>query len=45
MVNPLSVSVQLSGKKRLILDLRRVDFFANKSKIKFEDAQSMLIIF
>ena len=45
MVNPLSVSVQLSGKKRLILDLRRVDFFGNKSKIKFEDAQSMLIIF
>lgn len=43
MVNPLSVSVQSSGKKRLILDLRHVNFFVNKSKIKFEDAQSMLI--
>ena len=42
-VNPLSVSVQSSGKKRLILDLRHVNFFVNKSKIKFEDAQSMLI--
>ena len=41
-VNPLSVSVQSSGKKRLILDLRHVNFFVNKSKIKFEDAQSML---
>ena len=44
-VNPLSVSVQSSGKKRLILDLRHVDFFVNKPKIKFEDAQSMLIFF
>ena len=43
-VNPLSVSVQPSGKKRLILDLRHVNFFVNKSKIKFEDAQSMLIL-
>ena len=43
MVNPLSVSVQSSGKKRLILDLRH--FFVNKPKIKFEDAQSMLIFF
>ena len=41
-VNPLSVSVQSSGKKRLILDLRHVNFFVNKSKVKFEDAQSML---
>ena len=41
-VNPLSVSVQSSGKKRLILDLRHVNFFVKKSKIKFEDAQSML---
>ena len=41
-VNPLSVSVQSSGKKRPILDLRHVNFFVNKSKIKFEDAQSML---
>ena len=44
-VNPLSVSVQSNGKKRLILDLRHVNFFVNKSKIKFEDAQSMLNFF
>ena len=42
MVNPLSVSVQSSGKKRLVLDLRHVNLFVNNSKIKFEDAQSML---
>lgn len=34
-VNPLSVSVQSNGKKRFILDLRHVNFFVNKSKIKF----------
>ena len=42
MVNPLSVSVQSKGKKRLILDLRHVNFFVKKSKIKFEDAKSFL---
>ena len=41
-VNPLSVSVQPNGKKRLILDLRHVNFFVKKSKIKFEDAKSFL---
>ena len=42
-VNPLSVSVQSNGKKKLILDLRHVnDFFVKKSKIKFEDAKSFL---
>ena len=41
-VNPLSVSVQSNGKKRLILDLRHVNFFVKKSKIKFEDAKSFL---
>ena len=41
-VNPLSVSVQSSGKKRLTLDLRHVNFFVKKSKITFEDAQCML---
>ncbi|KAK3703826.1 hypothetical protein QZH41_002896 [Actinostola sp. cb2023] len=41
-VNPLSVSIQSSVKKRLILDLRHVNFFVKKSKIKFEDASSML---
>jgi len=44
-VNLLSVSVQSSGKKRPILDLRHVNFFVSKSKIKFEDAQSMLNFF
>lgn len=41
-VNPLSVSVQSNGKKRLILDLRHVNFFVKKSKITFEDAKSFL---
>ncbi|VDI19346.1 Hypothetical predicted protein [Mytilus galloprovincialis] len=36
-VNPLTVSVQSSGKKRLILDLRLVNEHVWKSKIKFED--------
>ena len=40
-INPLSVSIQPNGKKRLILDLRHVNFFfVKKSKIKFEDAKS-----
>ena len=41
-VNPLSVSFQPNGKKRFILDLRHVNFFVKKSKIKFEDAKSFL---
>ena len=42
-VNPLSVSIQASGnKKRLILDLRYPNQFLTKSKIKFEDAKTML---
>ena len=42
-VNPLSVSIQPNGKKRLILDLRHVNFFfVKKPKIKFEDAKSFL---
>ena len=45
MVNPLSVSVQSSGKKRLILDLRHVNFFISNSEVKFDDAQSMLYFF
>ena len=36
-VNPLSVSVQSSGKKRLILDLRHVNKCVWKQNIKFED--------
>lgn len=43
-VNPLSVSVQSSGKKRLILDLRYPNEFVKKCKIKFEDSKSMLSI-
>ena len=41
-LNPLSVSIQPTGKKRLILDLRHVNFFVKKSKIKFEDTKSFL---
>jgi hypothetical protein len=36
-VNPLSVSIQSSGEKRLILDLRHVNQCLWKEKIKFED--------
>ena len=36
-INPLSVSINSSGKKRLILDLRYVNTHAYKEKIKFED--------
>lgn len=43
-VNPLSVSVQPNGKKRLILDLRHVNVFVKKAKIKFEDARYMLTV-
>ena len=43
-VNPLSVSIQANGKKRLILDLRYPNQFVKKSKIKFEDAKTMLIL-
>ena len=41
-INPLSVSIQPNGKKRLILDLRHINFFVKKSKIKFEHAKSFL---
>ena len=36
-VNPLSVSVQPCGKKRLILDLRPVNKCLLKQRVKFED--------
>ena len=36
-VNPLTVSIQSSGKKRLILDLRYVNHNVWKQKTKFED--------
>ena len=34
-INPLSVSVQSSGKKRLILDLRYVNQYIKTEKIKY----------
>ena len=43
-VNPLSVSIQSSGKKRLILDLRFVNKHVWKQKVKFEDLKVALII-
>ena len=36
-VNPLSVSVQANGKKKLILDLRYVNKFLRKMHVKYED--------
>ena len=36
-VNPLSVSVQATGKKRLILDLRYVSNCLRKMRVKYED--------
>lgn len=44
-INPLSVSVQSSGKKRLILDLRYVNQFILKKKVKFEDHRKALEYF
>ena len=40
-VNPLSVSVQSSGKKRLILDLRRINMYVFKQKFKCEDLKEL----
>jgi hypothetical protein len=36
-INPLSVSVQRSGKKKLILDLRQANQYLEKQAIKYED--------
>ena len=36
-VNPLSVSVQASGKKRLLLDLRYINKCLRKMRVKYED--------
>ena len=41
-VNPLSVSVQSSGKKSLILDLRIINKHMWKQKVKFEDLEVAL---
>ena len=44
-VNPLSVSVQPNGKKRLILDLRYVDHFIMKLRIKYDDWKIASLMF
>ena len=44
-VNPLSVSIQPSGKKRLILDLRHVNLYVFKRKFRCEDVLVALQIF
>ena len=41
-VNPLSVSIQSSGKKRLIIDLRNVNLYIFKQKFKCEDLKVAL---
>lgn len=41
-VNPLSVSIQSSGKKRLIIDLRHVNKFVYKQKFKCEDIKTII---
>ena len=44
-VNPLSVSVQANGKKRLILDLRYVNKFLRKMHVKYEDWKTAMSYF
>ena len=44
-VNPPSVAIQSSGKKRLILDLSFVNTFLWKSTIKFDDWKDALSYF
>ena len=44
-VNPLTVSIQNSGKKRLILDLRLVNKHLWKQSIKYEDIKVALAFF
>ena len=43
-MNPLSVSTQSPGKKRLILDLRHVNLYVYKQKLKCEDLNVTLSI-
>ncbi|XP_072042758.1 uncharacterized protein [Amphiura filiformis] len=42
-INPLTVSIQPNGKKRLILDLRMVNKFIRKQSVKFEDMRTALL--
>ena len=44
-VNPLSVSVQPSGKLHLILDLRHVNQYVAKNTVKYEDWRTGLTYF
>ena len=44
-INPLSVSTQSSGKRRLILDLRFANQFILTQKVKFEDYKTALDLF
>lgn len=41
-INPLSVTIQSSGKKRLILDLRHVNQCVYKQKFKCEDMKTII---
>lgn len=42
-VNPLSVSIQNNSKKRLILDLREVNKYVWRQKVKYEDLRIALM--
>ena len=44
-VNPRSVSVQPSGKLRLILNLRHVNQYVSKNCVKYEDWRTALTYF
>ena len=44
-VNPLSISVQAIGKKRLILDLRYVNKFLRKLHVTYEDWKTAMYYF
>ena len=44
-VNPLSVSIQRTGKKRLILDLRIPNKYFWKQSVKYEDLRTALVLF
>ena len=42
-VNPLTVSIQSNGKKRLILDLRLVNEYLEKTSVRYEDMRTAMI--
>jgi predicted aspartyl protease len=41
-INPLTASINSSGKPRLILDLRHMNSFVEKLKVKFEGSKHAL---